>query len=95
LFALARQRVGRGDVTLELAGPVTVEALKRELGVTYPELAPLLPHVLIAVAGEYAADDMVIPPGAEIAAIPPVSGGSGAHRPRRHPSLLQAIEAER
>lgn len=75
LFALARQIAGRPEVTLELAEPATVGALKRALADAYPALAPLLPNLMIAVAAEYAGDATAIPPGAEVAAIPPVSGG--------------------
>lgn len=80
LFALARQRVGRPEVTLDLPEPATVAALKKALAASFPELAPLLPTLMIAVASEYADDDARIPPGAEVAAIPPVSGGTEGGR---------------
>jgi molybdopterin converting factor small subunit len=39
----------------------------------------LLPQMLIAINADYAGDDeSLIPPGAEVAAIPPVSGGRPA-----------------
>jgi molybdopterin converting factor small subunit len=38
-------------------------------------LSTLLPHVLFAINAEYAGDATPIPAGAEIACIPPVSGG--------------------
>jgi molybdenum cofactor cytidylyltransferase len=75
LFAVARQCAGRPEIILDLAEPATVGALKRAIATSYPELAPLVPSLMIAVATEYADDDTVIPPGAEVAAIPPVSGG--------------------
>jgi molybdopterin converting factor subunit 1 len=76
LFALARQRAGRAEVALELAEPATVAALKRALASNVPELAPLIPQLMIAIDADYAHDDQApIPPGAEVAAIPPVSGG--------------------
>jgi molybdopterin converting factor subunit 1 len=75
LFALARQRAGRPELSLELPEPATVGDLKRALVARHPELAPLVPNLLIAVAAEYAYDETPIPPGAEVAAIPPVSGG--------------------
>ncbi len=78
LFAVARQRAGRPEVTLDLPEPATVGSLKRALAAGYPELAPLVPGLMIAVAAEYAPDDTPIYPGAEVAAIPPVSGGSAA-----------------
>ena len=78
LFALARQRAGRPEVVVDVPEPADVAALKRALAETVPELAPLLPNLLFAVASEYAGDETAIPPGAEVAAIPPVSGGSPA-----------------
>jgi molybdopterin converting factor small subunit len=77
LFALARQRAGRPEVVVDVAEPATVAALKEALA-ALPELAPLVPLMMIAIDADYAGDDRrPIPPGAEVAAIPPVSGGSG------------------
>jgi molybdopterin converting factor small subunit len=79
LFALARQRAGRAEVVVEIAEPANVAALKAALAAAYPELAPLIPQLMIAVDADYADDDArPIPPGVEIAAIPPVSGGGPA-----------------
>lgn len=75
LFALARERAGRSYLELDLPEPVSVAALKAAAGEACPALAPLLPHMRIAVNSEYADDSQLIPPGAELAAIPPVSGG--------------------
>jgi molybdopterin converting factor small subunit len=79
LFAVARQRAGSPELTLDLPEPATVGALKRVLAERLPDLAPLVPKMLFAVADDYADDDATIPPGAAVAAIPPVSGGA----PRR------------
>ena len=76
LFALARQTVGRPEVTIEVAGAATVGDLRAALAEAYPELALILPSLMFAVAAEYADDTTAIPSGAEVAAIPPVSGGS-------------------
>jgi molybdopterin converting factor subunit 1 len=76
LFALARQRVGSAQVVLELADGSTVADLKRALAANHPEVAPLVPNLLIAVDSEYAEDSTQIAAGAEVAAIPPVSGGA-------------------
>ena len=76
LFAVARQRAGCPEVMLDLPEPATVAALKRALAAECPALAPLVPALMFAVAADYAADDTAIPPGAEVAAIPPVSGGA-------------------
>jgi molybdopterin converting factor subunit 1 len=75
LFALARQRLGSSEVTLEVPEPATVARLRQVLAMAHPELAPIVPALLIAVAAEYARDETLIPAGAEVAAIPPVSGG--------------------
>jgi molybdopterin converting factor small subunit len=75
LFALARERAGRSVWDLELPQAATVADLKTALGATCPALASLVPNLRIAINAEYALDDQPIPPGAELAAIPPVSGG--------------------
>jgi molybdopterin converting factor subunit 1 len=76
LFALAKDRAGRAELDLELSEPATVADLRRALASAHPELAPLIPNLMIAVNAEYAGDSQAIPPSAEIAAIPPVSGGA-------------------
>ena len=76
LFALARARAGRSTLSVDLAEPATVSDLKAAMIQACPTLAPLMPTLRIAVDSEYAADDLPIPPAAELAAIPPVSGGS-------------------
>jgi molybdopterin converting factor subunit 1 len=73
LFAAAAERVGRSAI--ELPQPATVTALRRLLADNWPSLADLLPRCAVAVNHEYAADDVVLHPGDEIAVIPPVSGG--------------------
>ncbi len=75
LFAGARQRAGCSSVTVELPQNSTIAELKAVMAQTIPELAPLLASTRFAINMEYVADDSIIPPGAEVAAIPPVSGG--------------------
>lgn len=76
LFAVARHLVGTPSIAIDLPERATVGILRRSLGEAAPGLAPLLPKLLIAVDSDYADDDHIIPPGAEVAVIPPVSGGS-------------------
>ncbi len=83
LFAMARERVGRAEVALDLPEPTTVTDLRRALAIACPGLAPFMPSLRIAVNSEYVLDDLKIPPGADIAVIPPVSGG----QPERIPSF--------
>ncbi len=75
LFAAARELAGTERVMLELPFGTTVEQLKEHLAETLPQLAPLLPKLLVAINGFYAISGMVIPENAEVACFPPVSGG--------------------
>lgn len=75
LFAVARQLAGGPALSLELPENATVATLKAALALRCPALAPILPSLMIAIDNDYATDDALIPPGAELAAIPPVSGG--------------------
>lgn len=76
LFAGARERAGRDRVEVELSEPATVEALRAALVQRVPKLAPILKNAWIAVGDDYARDDATIAPDADVAVIPPVSGGS-------------------
>jgi molybdopterin converting factor subunit 1 len=75
LFAVARQRVGRNCVEVEAPAGATVRQLRGAMVEQYPALADVMAHVRLAVDSEYAADSMTIPASAEVAVIPPVSGG--------------------
>lgn len=75
MFARAKELAGNEIVELELPRAATVGDLRRALAVAVPALAPLLPHVMIALNLEYAGDGTKIPQGAALACIPPVSGG--------------------
>jgi molybdopterin converting factor subunit 1 len=76
LFAVARERAGRPVVEVELADEATVGDLTRALAERVPDLAAIMPSARFAVDSEYADDSTPIAPGAELALIPPVSGGS-------------------
>ena len=74
-FAQARDRAGVAERALELpAGSRVADALAA-IRAAHPGLEPLVPHLAIAVNGELAAADAAIPEHAEIALLPPVSGG--------------------
>jgi molybdopterin converting factor subunit 1 len=76
LFAGARQRIGRDRVTVQVDGPAaTAGAIRRALLDAHPELEPLASGLRLAVDNAFADDATVVPPGAEVALIPPVSGG--------------------
>lgn len=75
LFATLRDYTGVEKLELEIPSQATVADLKGLLVKTYPKLSPAQNSMMAAVNHEYAAEEQVIPPGAEIAFFPPVSGG--------------------
>ena len=75
LFALLQDLAGAEEVALELGASPTVGDVRRTLAEQLPKLRPLLANCTIAVNNQYAADAAIIPNNAEIACLPPVSGG--------------------
>jgi molybdopterin converting factor subunit 1 len=75
LFAVARQRIGRDQLEIELPSAATVRQLRGAIAEQFPPLADVLAHARIAVNSEYASDSAPITASAELALIPPVSGG--------------------
>ncbi len=75
LFAGARQTGGCDVVDLVLPEGATVGELRQQLARQCVGLAEMLPSLMFAVNQEYASDTAVIPEKAEVACIPPVSGG--------------------
>jgi molybdopterin converting factor subunit 1 len=75
LFARARDLAGANVVVLELPAWATVAELRRGLGAAYPALAALVERSAVAVNDDFAGDEQVLPADAEVALLPPVSGG--------------------
>lgn len=75
LFAAARERAGGDTCAVELPDGATVGAVRAALVAEVPELESLLEKATFAVDAEYATDATVIAADAEVACIPPVSGG--------------------
>ena len=75
-FATLRSLTGLKSLELEMSPESRVSDLKLVIAERFPQVAPaLVQTVLISVNREYAADDQIIPDGAEVALFPPVSGG--------------------
>lgn len=75
LFAAAKQWAGTATLDLELPPAATVGELRQALTARIPQLATFGKHLRLAVNSQYANDSMPLPERAEIACIPPVSGG--------------------
>lgn len=82
-FAGARDAAGTASETLE-AVPATVGDLRRALVAARPALAGVLARSRIAVDQEFLEDAGAIRDGAEVAIVPPVSGGA--------PGLFSVVE---
>jgi len=74
-FATIRERVGVKSLELDATDELTIQGLKDRLSADYPNLKESMKSVLITINREYAFDEAVIPPNAEIGMFPPVSGG--------------------
>lgn len=74
-FASLRERVQRSSLDLDVAPGTTVAALWAQLCEQYPAIASLSSSVSFALNEEYVDRTAEIPDGAELALIPPVSGG--------------------
>lgn len=76
LFARAKDLARTDAVEIELDAGATVGVLRQRLASRYPVLQTLLERCAIAVNEEFSLDDLVLPAGAVVALLPPVSGGS-------------------
>ena len=75
-FASAREAIGSAEVEIVLPEDCDLAALRRRLLSDYPRLEPLWPRLAVAVDGELAAGEATLADGAEVALLPPVSGGA-------------------
>ncbi|NPV76964.1 MAG: hypothetical protein HPY59_11395 [Anaerolineae bacterium] len=76
LFASLRERVGKGEIELDLEPGINVAEFKQMLSSNFPEHQPLIERALVSVNRDFAFDHDIIPEEAEIGLFPPVSGGS-------------------
>lgn len=74
LFAGMAAAIGRRSLVVAWEGG-TAAALRSRLIAEHPTVAPLLARSAVAIGDAYVADDAMVPPGADVAIIPPVSGG--------------------
>jgi molybdopterin converting factor subunit 1 len=76
LFARARDLAGADLVSLELPAGSSIAEVRKQLTLARPELASLLLQCALALDGEFAQDAQAVGENAEIAVLPPVSGGT-------------------
>jgi molybdopterin converting factor small subunit len=60
---------------VELPDDATIADLRRRLAANYPRLGSLLERSALAVENEFATDSLPLSADAEVALLPPVSGG--------------------
>lgn len=75
LFARAKDLAGRDAVTLTMPDGATAGDLRRRLEAEYPALAGLVERSALAVNAEFAEDSSPLLADADVALLPPVSGG--------------------
>lgn len=75
-FASAGEALGRSELEISLPNGSRVADLRRYLDREHPEIRPLWSRLAIAVGGELASPETPLSEGAEVALLPPVSGGS-------------------
>jgi molybdopterin synthase catalytic subunit/molybdopterin converting factor small subunit len=76
-FASAGDALGAGELDLEMPEGSRVRDLRERLDAEHPQLRALWPRLAVAVDGRVVTPDEPLSPGAEVALLPPVSGGSG------------------
>jgi MoaE-MoaD fusion protein len=86
-FASLKELTGVKEIKVELPDEARVEDLKATLVEKYPGLGPAMGSALVSVNREFAFNEESLPPAAEVALFPPVSGGSD------HPTRFSITEA--
>ena len=75
LFAGARELAGKNEIALDLPSGATIGQLREQLTAEHAELGTLLGHAMFAIDAEYCDNEARVTENAEVACIPPVSGG--------------------
>jgi molybdopterin synthase catalytic subunit len=75
LFAFLRESAGQGVLELEVPSGATVQDVWQALAASRPQLEAGRRSLTAALDRRVVAFDARVPPGAEIAFLPPVSGG--------------------
>jgi len=79
-FASAGDALGASEMDLEMPEGSRVADLRARLDRDHPKMAPLWPRLAVAVDGRVVPPETPLSDGAEVALLPPVSGGSDSLR---------------
>jgi MoaE-MoaD fusion protein len=78
-FATLKDRAGTARTLLELPEGSTVNDLKKNVVLKFPNIDNRLETALVSINQQFAFEEDLVPAGAEVALFPPVSGGSTAY----------------
>jgi MoaE-MoaD fusion protein len=92
-FASAGDALGATELDLEMPDGSRVANLRARLDREHPALGPLWPRLAVAVDGQVVSGDEPLTDGAEVALLPPVSGGTD--EPLRAELVDGPIDADR
>ncbi|RKH07248.1 molybdenum cofactor biosynthesis protein [Corallococcus carmarthensis] len=98
-FAAARERAGLSRESLDVPPGARVSDVLSLLAAKHPPLAPLLPHLRVAVQQQFVGLDTPVSQDAELALIPPVAGGAPdlfrvVSRPLQLSEVVDAVASE-
>lgn len=94
-FASAGDALGATELDLEMPEGSRVADLRERLDRDHPRLSPLWPRLAVAVDGRVVSADAPLTDGAEVALLPPVSGGSGGSEDLRAGLVDGPIDVDR
>ncbi len=75
LFAGAKQIANADQILIDVHEPITAGEVLEKIADSMPELRGLASHSRLAVNGRYVTSQTIVDGNAELALIPPVSGG--------------------
>lgn len=87
-FAHVREKVGLSAEVFEVRDGSTVQDVVNQILERHPQLGPLLPHLRVALDGEFTTWGTPITSDAELVLIPPVAGGAPTAATPPFPSCL-------
>jgi molybdopterin synthase catalytic subunit len=91
-FATAADALGSREFEVELEDGASVAELLAQLEADAPELGPIWNRLAIAVNGELAGPERTLTDAAEVALLPPVSGGDAANHVQLVSRRIEASE---